>query len=112
MNKETDNITVGESALRVVVGEKIDGLDILEVECIHYQSIEYMERTDIAIMFYSEAIDKTLSTPLPDVNTCVEVAVEKLSNVLYCETDMDLTTCTILAKAIADSKTILKWRSV
>jgi len=124
MNEKTDNITVGESALKVVVPKKISVKDrhhAFELGGTHFTEMASWDKDTIDYAFKS-AIDKTLSTPLPDVNDCVELDVEKIEKVIrkiavLIEPPV-VGECTLshwkcspsdLAKAIVNDKSILKW---
>ena len=110
-----NNITVGESALKVVVGKKGKS---------RYSEDKYADKKWVG---RCNAIDKTLSTPLPPVEDCVEIDVEKINAVLKTVQFKDFipdngvrgkdgyrtlhnNARKRLAKAIANSKSILKWK--
>ena len=109
-----NNIIVNESPLKVVVGEKKEtgckSRNHKEYHCYGENDCPECDQE----YGYNQAINKTLSTPLPPVEDCVEVdvvgldefvnnlKVPKESKKIFME----------VAKAIANSKSILKWRSV
>jgi len=113
---------LSESALKVVVGKKN--------KC----PVKYPDTADFrngVLHGQDEEIDKTLSTPLPDVNDCVEMIADELSKaikktelwtmadseghkkIVDMEEYFDAPVCDEIAKTIlANSKSILKWREV
>ena len=110
MDKKTNNITVGESILKAVVPEKKKELH--GDKRVFYTAVE-------GVPFgYNKAIDETLSTPLPDVNDCVEIDVQEISEIIYQldDTFENPIFCNNeafeIAKAIANSKSILKWNKI
>jgi len=71
--------------------------------------IKFAGSVSISEKSYTRAIDDVLSTDL-DISECAEVDVERLTDLLYCETDMDKITCSILAKSIARLGKCIKWK--
>jgi hypothetical protein len=114
-----NNITVGESPLKVVVGEKVATQNF---SC--GMTYDVSEEVKLKGEGYNEAIDKTLSTPLPPVEDCVGkdrdkirgIVLDGLNNFIYgiCSDgqhrEILLSCVESITEKLANGKSILSWR--